>query len=197
MTRSYRQKRRAEMQDETRRKIVEATIELHQSKGVSATSINDIAGRAGVGRVTVYRHFPDEEALGAACSGTYFERHPLPDPEPWLSIASPADRLRRGLRETYAFYREADPMLSSVYWESRDTQIMAPFFAHFDRAVDVLVAAWKVRGRAKRLLRAGIGLALSYETWHRLTHDKGLSDKQAVDLMMRLTCECPETTDKA
>jgi AcrR family transcriptional regulator len=89
MTRSYRLKRRAERQDQTRQKIVEAAIALHQDKGLAATTMADVAERAGVGRVTVYRHFPDEAALVGACSGQYFERHPLPDPELWLEIADP------------------------------------------------------------------------------------------------------------
>ena len=35
----------------------------------AATTVTDIAERAGVGRVTVYRHLPDETALAGACSG--------------------------------------------------------------------------------------------------------------------------------
>lgn len=58
MTRPYTLKRRAERQDETRRRIVEAAIELHQTIGPAATTVSEIAQRAGVGRVTVYRHFP-------------------------------------------------------------------------------------------------------------------------------------------
>ena len=81
MPRPYELKRRAERQEETRRRIVEAAIELHQTVGPAATTISEIADRAGVGRVTVYRHFPDELTLARACSGRYFERHPAPDPD--------------------------------------------------------------------------------------------------------------------
>ncbi len=86
VSRPYTLKRRAERQDETRRRIVDAAIELHQTIGPTATTISEIAQRAGVGRVTVYRHFPDEPTLARACSGQYFERHPAPDPEEWRSI---------------------------------------------------------------------------------------------------------------
>ena len=82
MVAPYQLKHRAERQDETRQRIVEATIELHQTIGPAATTVSDIAERAQVGRVTVYRHFPDEPTLARACSGLYFERHPFPDPEP-------------------------------------------------------------------------------------------------------------------
>ncbi|MFI6738597.1 TetR/AcrR family transcriptional regulator [Nonomuraea sp. NPDC050451] len=57
-------------------------------------SYHDIAARAGGGRTTVYRHFPSEEELLAACGGRYFAGHPLP--HVWRQDAdlAPAARLR-------------------------------------------------------------------------------------------------------
>src|SRR5215472_7228258 len=104
MARTYTLKRRAEQQERTRQKIVDATIELHQSIGAAQTTINEIAKRAGVGRVTVYRHFPDEESLFQACSGHYFSQHPFPDIARWRDIPDPIDRLETGLRESYAWH---------------------------------------------------------------------------------------------
>ena len=98
VTRPYKLKRRAELQDETRQRIVDATIELHQTIGPTATTISEIADRAGVGRVTVYRHFPDELTLARACSGKYLQQHPPPDPERWRR--SPT--LRIGSAQRYA-----------------------------------------------------------------------------------------------
>ena len=191
MTRSYQLKRRAERQDETRQKIIEAAISLHQAKGLAATSMSDIAERAKVGRVTVYRHFPDEAALVSACSGQYFERHPFPDPETWRSIKNATERLRHALRETYAYHRETDPMLSSVYDEARNHPLMVPYHAHWQRAANVLVSAWPAKGRQETMLQAAFVLALGYETWRTLVRNQDLTDDQAVELMMRLTCDCP------
>jgi AcrR family transcriptional regulator len=189
MARSYRLRRRAARQDETRQKIVDAAIELHQTKGLAATTISDIAEHANVGRVTVYRHFPDEESLVGACSGQYFERHPFPDPTPWGAIEDPMARLRRGLRDIYAYHRETEPMMSRVIADARDLPIMAPYHAHWRRAADVIVAAWSVTGRRKMLLRAAVGLALSFDTWRTLIRDQGLSHDQAIELMARLTVD--------
>lgn len=191
MTRSYRMKQRGEHQDQTRQKIIEAAIVLHQSKGLVATSMSDIAERAKVGRVTVYRHFPDESALVGACSGQYFERHPLPDPEPWRSTEDATKRLRRGLRETYAYHRETEAMITSVLADARDHPVMAPYHAHWQHAADVLADAWRLTGRNKVLLNAGILLALSFDTWRTLIQVRGLTDAQAIKLMMRLACDCP------
>ncbi len=190
MTRSYQLKRRAERQDRTRQKIVAAAIALHQEKGLAATTMSDVAERAKVGRVTVYRHFPDEAALVGACSGQYFERHPLPDPEPWRSVVNPAERLRRGLREIYAYHSETEPMMVSVLAEIRDLSVMAPYHAHWQRCAEVLATAWPLSGRRKEHLFAACALALSFNTWRTLVRGHGLTNAQAIDLMLRLTCDC-------
>ena len=82
MTRTYTLRRRAEQQAETRRRIVEAAVDLHGSVGPASTTFSMIAERAGVQRHTLYAHFPDERSLLLACSGLAHERDPLPDPEP-------------------------------------------------------------------------------------------------------------------
>ena len=74
MTRTYTLKRRAEQQMETRRRIVEAAVDLHSSVGPALTSISMVAERAGVQRHTLYAHFPDEKSLFLACSGLAMER---------------------------------------------------------------------------------------------------------------------------
>ncbi len=82
MARSYQLKRRGERQHQTRQKIIDAAIDLHQIKGIAATTMSEIAERANVGRVTVYRHFPDEMALVGACAGSIFNftRFPIRNP---------------------------------------------------------------------------------------------------------------------
>ena len=105
MARPYELKRRAERQEETRQRIVDAAIELHSTIGPNATTVTQLAERAGVSRVTVYRHFPDEDALALACSGKYFAGHPFPDHAAWAAIKEPGDRLRVALKETYRHHR--------------------------------------------------------------------------------------------
>jgi AcrR family transcriptional regulator len=185
MKRPYRQKLRAEAQAETRQRIVEAAMELHETQGVAATSMSDIAARAGVGKVTVYRHFADEEAVLGACSGTYFGRHPLPEPEAWLAVSDPVERLRLGLAETYAYHRETERMMLSVLPELRGTPLVEPYHAHWRRAAETLAAAWPEPARTPELTGA-IALALSLDTWVLLVRTQGLSDAQAIGLMLRM-----------
>ena len=189
MTRRYELKRRAVLQEETRQRIVDATIELHSTIGAAQTTISEIAKRAGVGRVTVYRHFPDEETLFLACSGHYFSKHPFPNIEGWREVADPLDRLRQGLRESYAWHGENAEMISMALAEARDLPLMAPYHAFWEQAAETLAAAWRLRGRRRANLKAAIALALSFETHRTLTRAQQLSDEQAIELMVRLV-EC-------
>jgi AcrR family transcriptional regulator len=189
MTRTYELKRRAENQEETRRRIVEAAIELHQTIGPAATKVTDVAERAGVGRVTVYRHFPDEPSLARACSSMYFEHHPAPDPNGWRRIADPRERLRTALEQTYAYHRTTEAMMTHVLADARDHPVMSPYHAHWSRAADVLLAGRQARGRRRKLLRAGLALALSFDTWRTLVREQGLTDAQAVETALRLSAD--------
>src|SRR5512134_1449821 len=81
--RRYRKRRRAALEEETRRRITEAAVELHGTIGPARTTVSAVADRAGVQRATVYRHFPDEESLFAACSAHWAMLNPPPDPGSW------------------------------------------------------------------------------------------------------------------
>ena len=183
---AYQLKRRAESQEETRRKIVEATIEMHQTRGAAGTTISEIAQRAGVGRVTVYRHFPDELSLLRACTGHYFSEHPSPDLSAWAEIADARERLRSGLSESYAWHRANAEMIAQGLADVRDHEVMKPYHAYWAQAADVLVAPFKLRGRRRKLLLAGVATALSFDTWRTLALEQGLSDSDAVDVALRL-----------
>src|SRR3982751_2755386 len=102
--RGYRLGKRARKQLETRRRIVEAAVDLHCTVGPARTTISQIADRAGVQRHTYYAHFPDERGLFTACSALAMERDPLPDAEQWRGIPSGRQRLHHGLAQIYGWY---------------------------------------------------------------------------------------------
>jgi len=77
-SRPYRMSKRAEQVAYTRLRIVEATVELHGTIGPAGTTVMGIAEQAGVTRATVYRHFPDEDALFRACSAHWRARQDPP-----------------------------------------------------------------------------------------------------------------------
>jgi len=189
--RRYELKERAVKQAETRRRIVDATVALHREVGPARTTISEVARRAGVGRVTVYNHFPDDEALLGASSEQFVTENPPPDPIEWKSVKDPEARLKSALAELYGYYRENEPMIAHL---GRDSTIVPALAAVLERAgaaehqaamADMLMAARKLRGKRERRTRAAIGLALAFGTWQRLTGEEGLKDGEAAKLMAR------------
>lgn len=183
--RPYRMTVRADRQDDTRRRITESAVALHGSLGPSRTSMSAVAEHAGVRRSTLYRHFPDEQALYAACSSHWSEMHPAPDFSAWAEVADPHQRLRRALLTLYAFYEEGEDMLANLY---RDLEVvdlvraqMTPFLENMAQARDALAAAFPESAS----IRAAVGHAIAFTTWRSLSRDQGLNRDEAVSLMCR------------
>ena len=187
--RKYEMKKRAERQRETRRKIVEVTVELHRTIGPANTTVSEIAKRAGVNRLTVYNHFPDLTDLLRACSKSWTERHPAPDPTPWAQIGDPQERLRRALTELYGFYALTEPMRGNVL---RDAETMPELAALLEGSVvpylvavrDLLAKGWEVGEERRKRLLATIKLAIDFHTWRSLERESGLSREEAVRSML-------------
>jgi AcrR family transcriptional regulator len=181
-------KARAERQAETRRRITQAAVELHERVGPLATTISSIAERAGVERLTVYRHFPDEPSLFRACTEHYFVSHPPPDPSLWIPIEDPLERLEHGLAELYLYWDETEQMFSSVLrdYEVAPERVGMGAVTYMRQAAEVLQDGWDVRGRRRQLLLAAIGHAVHFGTWKSLVRIEGLSEQDAVFLMTTL-----------
>src|SRR5690606_27378743 len=130
--RPYRMTQRAESREETRARIVEAAVALHEEIGPRATTVSAIAERAGVQRLTVYRHLPDEEAMIRACSSHWAASNPAPDPARWDSIADPARRVRTALREFCAYYARTARMWASVRRDAADMPAVQVPLAAYD-----------------------------------------------------------------
>jgi len=188
--RPYTKTRRAELEQQTRERITEAAVELHGSLGPAQTTISAIAKRADVQRATVYRHFPDEEALFAACSAHWRAQNEPPDLAAWAAIADPADRLAVALTELYAWYARTHRMLELLIRDlplvpAVQTQFRLP--GYLDAAADVLLTGRPERGAARRRAHAALGHAVSFETWLSLVRQQGLTSAEAISLMERMT----------
>jgi AcrR family transcriptional regulator len=188
--RPYRKTRRAELEEETRRRITESTVELHERVGPARTSISAVAERAGVRRSTVYRHFPDEAALFAACSSHWRAANPPPDLRAWAALPDPAVRTEAAFGELYAFYRRTEGMYTSLLRDEplvpTVQRLLRGFHDYLRSIEDVLMAGRGLRGHAARRTRAAIGHAVAFPTWRSLMREQGLADDDAVALMSRL-----------
>jgi AcrR family transcriptional regulator len=187
--RPYRKLRRAEAEAETRKRITEATVELHREVGPARTSISAVAERAGVQRLTVYRHFPDEADLIGACSAHWRASHPVPDPGPWTAIADPEARLRTALGDLYANNGSHEPMMANVRRDAPAIPSLAAAIGglagYFEAVREILAAGWGVRGRRRELLLAALAHVLEFETWRSLERRQGLDQATAVEIAVR------------
>jgi AcrR family transcriptional regulator len=200
-SRPYRKTRRAELEQETRLRITEATVELHGTVGPARTSVSAVAERAGVRRSTVYRHFADEAALFAACSTHWLAAHPFPELAAWAAIEDHDKRLHEALSELYGYYRVAEPMLANLHRDEDLVplvkQLFAAFHGYLGAARDTLMRGRGGRAPARRRAAAAIGHALAFTTWSSLSREQGLSDGDAADLMCRLVGVAAHTSAEA
>jgi AcrR family transcriptional regulator len=182
--------RRAQLEDGTRRRITESAVALHEELGPARTTVSAVAERAGVRRSTVYRHFPTEEALFAACSSHWRADNPPPDIGAWAAVESPGERTEVALYELYAFYVRTQPMYDSLLRDERLVPIverlLGDFHGYLQAIQDVLMAGRGLRGHAARRTRAAIGHAVAFPTWRSLAVEQGLAGDDAVALMSSL-----------
>jgi AcrR family transcriptional regulator len=189
--RPYRQKVRAERQAETRQRIIESAVALHLERGPAQTSINAIAERAGVNRVTVYRHFPDARTLLEACSAHARRLNPPPDLNRWRQIDDPRRRIEVALTQLYDYFRRTEAGWSNVLRDAELAPLVREMaqerrLAYLREARDVLLAAWPGRRARRPLLRAVLGLAVDFRTWQTLARRESLDDRTAAALMVHL-----------
>jgi AcrR family transcriptional regulator len=188
--RPYRMRKRAELEEATRRRITESAVALHGTLGPARTSISALAEHAGVRRSTVYRHFPDEASLFAACTAHWAAANPVPDIGSWAGIEDPGERLRAALGALYPYYRGTARMMENLIRDEPVSDVLRENFAGYHQylaaAREALMRGRRSRGRARNRERAAIGHALAFPTWRSLALDEGLDDAQAVELMARL-----------
>ncbi len=169
----------------TTERIVQAAVELHGTVGPAATTMSAVAQRAGVTRATLYRHFPNEQVLFAACSNDWLAANPRPDMARWTAIADPVQRLATALAELYGYYRATQQMRANLL---RDIGVLPAAIqagiSGFPVAVaNVLDVGWPVSSEP-RVRRAVISHAVAFETWRSLANG-GLTDSEAAELLLR------------
>jgi AcrR family transcriptional regulator len=188
MARKYEMKRRAERVQETRRRITEAAVELHQTVGPARTTVSAVAEKAGVQRHTYYAHFPQLKDLYLACTAHYLEQNPLPEPPFWAEVADAEERLGVALSEVYSYYAANEAMLSNVLRDAPldpvSQETMVSFYQYWQAMRDALADAYGASDERHEALLAAIALALDFQTWHTLVRRQELNQDRAVELMV-------------
>jgi TetR/AcrR family transcriptional regulator, repressor for uid operon len=99
--------------DETTARILDAACAEIALVGIKQTSMEDVARRAGVSRVTVYRHMASRDALVEAVVRRELERHVTTFLEQTQAATTAADRLIGGYVSTIQALRR-NPVLRGV-----------------------------------------------------------------------------------
>ena len=181
-------RKRAEQADQTRQRIVEAAVHLHGTVGPAATTIAGIAEQAGVTRLTVYRHFPDEVALYLACTCTGCPQVP-PRPRRLGKARRSRRPPTRRLADLCRYYRQGQAMLTRTY---RDLAALPGRCSGRRKAstATTVTCCWSpcrhLHRAQQRRLRAVLGHAVSFWTWRSLCLQGGLSNREAVEAMATL-----------
>jgi AcrR family transcriptional regulator len=183
MKRTYRQNKRAEAAAETRMRIVEAVAELHRTVGPRATTVAEIARRAGVDRLTVYNHFPDESSLVQGCQMHWLTQHPLPDPAGLASVSDPDARLRAAVEALWTWYAETRGMTEKILREGPSLPSFTPVLQDMRAGQEAVVNLLMEGRRESPELRATLRVALAFPPWAALVGEGQLSAAQAVDLV--------------
>jgi AcrR family transcriptional regulator len=188
--RPYRKRKRALAEEATRRRITEAAVELHASIGPARTTVTEIAERAGVSRMTVYKHFPTDRDVFVACSTHWAERNPSPEPSAWGAIADPLERLSIALRELYAWYEEKDDMLGKVFRDeptlpSLAAVMSAQWAPYLEAIVGTLAEGWTTGQANDAELKAALRVVVDFKTWSGL-RERGLDADRTARVAARM-----------
>jgi len=172
----------------TRRRIVEAALELCATAGPATLTVSAVAERARVQRLTVYRQVGDAAALLAACQERIETEPSRPDPTAWEVWPDPVDRLLVALEAIFAHYRATGPLLGKALGDETanpaTARLTAPYHAMVERAVDTLAAGWTGDPSRSAAVRAALRLVVAFETWRSLIGESGLAEADAIDVLV-------------
>ena len=190
MTRSYRQVRRSENAEDTRRRIVEATFALHGEQGIAATTMKQIAARAGVSVGSVYHHFPTYDDAIDACGAHAFSLFPIPTEAVFEGAGSRAERVRRLAQAMFQVFAGLNGGFQSVIADQDKLPVLKGYVAR-EHAARVGLAAAAVGGDpiAAQTL-AGLLDCGSFDAFARL----GLSPDAAAERVAEVANAWLDTT---
>jgi AcrR family transcriptional regulator len=184
--------RRSAAVEQTRARIVAATVAAHRELGIDATSWDEIARRAGVGVGTVYRHFPSLDKLLPACGEVVAGTLALPAAEDvrnlFAGASSTRARIERLVAEVFGIYQRGAPFIDNIRRERRQLPQLEDFHQQIEETLDALareaLQPFTPRRQAREVVRALIDLP----TWRTFT-DRGFTTEQAIEIVSRLI-EC-------
>lgn len=169
--------------------IVAAALELLAEVGVHRFRMDDLAGRAGVGKATIYRRYPSKERLVAAAVASLVSEIALPD------TGTTRGDLLSLMRDAVAVYsrpRAGGLMASLVEAMRHDPALTAAVRGGFLAARRAALEQVLKRGVERGDLAAGLDVELALDVlggplFYRLLITGGPIDERLADGVVDLT----------
>lgn len=183
--RRYEMRRRALSYQETRRRIMDATFDMHRAKGVAATTFSDVAAGAGVSAATVLRHFPTMGDLVAACGVHVWEWLEVPEPDGiFHGVEGVRARARRLVEEICGIYERGEAPLAGARRDRTAVPQLDGFLRRLDADLEGLVrAALAPQHPDDRTVRLTLAL-LDFGVWQSL-RERGLDERSELTAVLR------------
>lgn len=186
--RKYRMTARADAVAATRARIVAAAMELHVSRGVQATSWEDIAAAAQVAPATTYRHFPSLAELVPACARTVFDLIKPPTVEEvrprFAEYDEAADRFDHLVHATVHCYRSGEEWLHAAYRERDFVPELDAALLVIEDSLRVLISA--AAGRRVPQRTAATLFALCNFPFYKQLTSAGLNAATTEDTLVQM-----------
>ena len=170
--------------DPTRERIIESSLELHQTRGIQATTWPEIAERAGVPVQTVEAMFPTLDDLTRSCGAHAMESLQFPPadlaPEVFTDASSQNDRIHRMVETFFGAYERGGDGIAVARREREDVPAVGESMEELDNSFDALVIeALRPLGPDSSSV-ASLRALTDLEVWRTLRH-QGAKPEAAVE----------------
>jgi AcrR family transcriptional regulator len=195
--RPYRTRRQPDRTQATREQIKTAVRELLAEGTFHASSVEQVAERAGVARATLYQHFRSRLDLVDAICETFDENPALLQLRDAVELPDADTALAETIALTVRFWSSEDPILRQLYGAAAVDPAAQDLVdrqrgdrrSEYDRLVHNLQRAGRLRTGLIRQHALNLLLVLSsYDTYREL-RQAGLTDRKATTLLQQTARE--------
>ncbi len=181
--RKYSLGKRRQTIEDTRRRIIDATFQLHNEKGILATSMRDIAGRADVALRTVYHHFPTVDDLVNGCAYKVIALLDPPTAGVFEGLNTVEARLRRLAQALFSMYERGALHIETARCQQGEVPALANFVAN-EAAMrkDLVREALRPLHPTSRTVREAALALTDFGVWNAF-NQQGLSTHRAAEIV--------------
>lgn len=191
----YRSPLRARQAAETRRSVIDASLELFSTQGWTATTVPMIARNAGVAEDTIYKTFGNKTALlmevmEIALVGDDGETAMIDRPDfADVGVGRRPERLRKGVRYAITAYERSVGMLDALREAAASDEVARERLTRYQQDRHELIAAGTalILGREPTVeVIDAVWTLLSPEVYSYLIIGRGWSAEQAEDWLVAM-----------